>query len=112
MSPWPSLIGVALIGFGFTTIFQSSLNYLVDTFTMYSASAVAANTFLRSMFAGAFPLLVIPMYNNIGIDWGSTVFGCFSALLAPVPFLFFFLGQEHPRQRPLEQTNRLVDLCH
>ncbi|KAJ5127195.1 Efflux pump bik6 [Penicillium atrosanguineum] len=90
---WPSIIGVGLIGLGFTTIFQSALNYLVDTFTRYSASAIAANTFLRSMMAGAFPLFVIPMYNNIGVDWGTTIFACVAAILIPVPFFFFFWGK-------------------
>ncbi|CEJ55402.1 Putative MFS multidrug transporter [Penicillium brasilianum] len=91
---WPSIIGIALTGFGFTTIFQAALNYLVDTFTRFSASAVAANTFLRSMMAGAFPLFVLPMYHNIGVNWGTTVFGCFAAILIPVPFLFFFWGRD------------------
>lgn len=46
---WPGLVGIGLTGFGFFTIFQAALNYLIDTFTRYGASAVAANTFLRSM---------------------------------------------------------------
>ncbi|RQM05778.1 hypothetical protein DH86_00004153, partial [Scytalidium sp. 3C] len=91
---WPSIIGIALTGIGFTTIFQAALNYLVDTFTRFSASAVAANTFLRSFMAGAFPLFVLPMYRNIGVDWGTTIFGCIAALLIPVPFLFFFWGKK------------------
>lgn len=90
---WPSIIGIALTGFGFTTIFQAALNYLVDTFTRFSASAVAANTFLRSMMAGAFPLFVIPMYHNLRVDWGTTIFGCIAAALIPFPFLFFFWGK-------------------
>ncbi|KAJ6143843.1 hypothetical protein N7471_003296 [Penicillium samsonianum] len=91
-SPWPSIVGVFLTGVGFTTIFQSSLQYLVDTFTRYSASAIAANTFVRSMAAGAFPLFVWPMYKRLGIDWGSTIFACVSVLLLPAPFLFFKWG--------------------
>jgi len=94
MNHWPSIVGIALTGFGFTTIFQAALNYLVDTFTRFSASAVAANTFLRSMMAGAFPLFVLPMYHNIGVKWGTTVFGCFAAILIPVPFLFFIWGRD------------------
>ena len=90
---WPSIIGVGLTGFGFTLIFQSALNYIIDTFTRYSASALAAMTFLRSTFAGAFPLFVGPMYYNIGVDWGSTVFGCVAVLLVPVPFVFFIWGR-------------------
>ncbi|KAK8217258.1 hypothetical protein M8818_001511 [Zalaria obscura] len=59
-------IGAALIGIGFFTVFQSALNYLIDTFTQYSASAVAANTFLRSALAGAFPLFITPMLHKLG----------------------------------------------
>jgi MFS family permease len=52
--PWIApVIGIAMTGFGFFTVFQAALNYLVDTFSGYAASAVAANTFLRSCFAGA-----------------------------------------------------------
>ena len=47
------VLGLYLAGLGFFTIFQAALNYLVDTFQKYAASAVAANTFLRSCFAGA-----------------------------------------------------------
>lgn len=90
---WPSIIGISFIGFGFTTIFQAALNYLIDTFTRFSASAVAVNTFLRSILAGAFPLFIIPMYHHMGVNWGSTVFGCVAAALIPVPFLFFFWGR-------------------
>nr|ANM86350.1 putative MFS transporter [Cladonia uncialis subsp. uncialis] len=89
ISYWPSIIGIGMTGFGFTSIFQAALNYLIDTFTRYAASAVAANTFMRSVLAGAFPLFVDAMYHNIGVDWGSTIFGCVAVLLVPVPFIFF-----------------------
>ncbi len=91
-SPWPSIAGVFFVGVGFTAIFQSSLQYLVDTFTRYSPSAIATNTLVRSLAAGAFPLFVWPMYREIGIDWGSTIFGLVSVLLLPAPFLFFKWG--------------------
>jgi len=86
-------IGLVLLGCGFFTIFQASLNYLVDTFTLYAASAVAANTFLRSVFAGAFPLVVGPLYHNIGVGPGSSITGGFAALLIPVPFVFYIYGK-------------------
>lgn len=86
-------IGLVLLGTGFFTIFQAALNYLVDTFTMYAASAVAANTFLRSCFAGAFPLVVGPLYHNIGVGPGSSITGGFAALLIPVPIVFYIYGK-------------------
>ncbi|CAH0053632.1 unnamed protein product [Clonostachys solani] len=86
-------VGLVLLGAGFFTIFQAALNYLVDTFTAYAASAVAANTFLRSCFAGAFPLVVGPMFHNIGVGPGSSITGGFGALLIPVPFVFYRYGK-------------------
>lgn len=86
-------IGLVLLGTGFFMIFQAALNYLVDTFTKYAASAVAANTFLRSCFAGAFPLVVGPLYHNIGTGPGSSITGGFASLLIPVPFVFYIYGK-------------------
>ncbi|KAJ9157598.1 MFS general substrate transporter [Pleurostoma richardsiae] len=86
-------IGLVMLGTGFFTIFQAALNYLVDTFQAYAASAVAANTFLRSCFAGAFPLVVTPLYHNIGVGPGSSITGGFAALLIPVPYVFYIYGK-------------------
>lgn len=87
------VIGLVMLGTGFFTIFQAALNYLVDTFTLYAASAVAANTFLRSCFAGAFPLVVGPMYRRLGTGVASSITGGFAALLVPVPFVFYVWGK-------------------
>lgn len=87
------VIGLYLTGTGFNTIFQAALNYLVDTFQMYAASAVAANTFLRSIFAAAFPLVVSPLYNNLGVGPGSSIFAGFACLMIPVPFIFYIYGR-------------------
>ncbi|KAL1845047.1 hypothetical protein VTK73DRAFT_1287 [Phialemonium thermophilum] len=86
-------LGLTLQGTGFFTIFQAALNYLVDTFHQYAASAIAANTFLRSCFAAAFPLVVGPMYHNIGVGPGSSITGGFAALLIPVPYVFYIYGK-------------------
>jgi hypothetical protein len=86
------LIGAAFMGFGFFTIFQAALNYLIDTFQKYAASAVAANTFLRSVFAAAFPLFTNPMFHGIGVDWASSVLGFVAVAMIPIPFLFYIYG--------------------
>ncbi|KAB8337262.1 hypothetical protein FH972_021564 [Carpinus fangiana] len=97
--PWiVSNIGLALVGCAFFMIFQAALNYLVDTFQRYGASAVAANTFLRSVFAGAFPLFIKPMYHGIGPNWAGSVFAFVSVLLIPIPYLFYVKGKEIRRR--------------
>lgn len=67
-------IGIVLLGLGFFTIFQAALNYLIDTFQRSAASAVAANTALRSAFAGAFPLFISQELHALGIGWGISLF--------------------------------------
>lgn len=91
--PWiASFIGAAAVGFGFFSIFQSALNYLVDAFPLYGASAIAANTFLRSSFSAAFPLFIRPMYHRLGTGWATSVFGFFATLLIPIPFVLWIWG--------------------
>ncbi|KAK8081196.1 hypothetical protein PG997_009014 [Apiospora hydei] len=87
------VVGLYLAGTGFNTIFQAALNYLVDTFQAYAASAVAANTFLRSCFAAAFPLVVGPLYHTVGVGPGQSIFGGFACALVPVPFVFYVFGR-------------------
>ncbi|KAM7219677.1 Major facilitator superfamily domain containing protein [Rhypophila decipiens] len=87
-------IGLVMLGTGFFTILQAALNYLVDTFTRYAASAVAANTFLRSCFACAFPLVVGPLYHNLGVGPGSSICAGFAILMIPVPFIFYRYGKQ------------------
>lgn len=85
-------IGAAPIGFGLIVIFLPSINYIIDCYLFLAASALAANTFLRSAFAAAFPLFAQQMFVNMEIKWASTLLGCFAAVLIPVPFLFYRYG--------------------
>ncbi|KAL3488088.1 major facilitator superfamily domain-containing protein [Aspergillus germanicus] len=89
---FPSMIGGACMGLGFFTIFQAALNYLIDTFPTVSASAIAANTFLRSVFAGCFPLFATSMFRNMGVSWASSVLGFVAIALIPIPYLFYVYG--------------------
>ena len=87
------LIGLAL-GFGIYTVFLQLLNYIIDSYLMFAASAIAANTFMRSLFGAIFPLFGYYMFEGIGINWGMTLLGCISTLLIPMPFIFFFYGKK------------------
>jgi DHA1 family multidrug resistance protein-like MFS transporter len=87
----PTLSGL-LSGFGLMAIFLQSLNYLVDAYLMFAASAIAANTFLRSLCGAAFPLFALYMFDGMGIQWASTLLGCVAALLVPVPIWFYLRG--------------------
>ena len=90
---WLSPVFAAgFIGAGFNIIFQQCINFLVDTYLLYAASAVSANTFLRSLLAAGLPLAAKPMFNNLGVGPAMSILGGIAALALPVPFLLMKYG--------------------
>lgn len=87
----PALSGI-FTGFGLMSIFLQALNYLVDAYLMFAASAIAGNTFLRSLCGAAFPLFARQMFDGMGIQWAGTLLGCVALALAPIPFIFYKYG--------------------
>ena len=74
------------------SIFLQALNYLVDAYLMFAASAIAGNTFLRSLCGAGFPLFARQMFDGMGIQYAATLLGCVAAVLAPIPFIFYRYG--------------------
>ncbi|KAL5358521.1 major facilitator superfamily domain-containing protein [Aspergillus floccosus] len=77
--------------------------YLVDAFTVYAASATAANTVLRSLLGALLPLCGLDLYNAIGLGWGNSLLGFIALGLAPIPMLFYMFG-ERVRTSPRFRT--------
>uniref|UniRef100_A0A0K3CBU9 BY PROTMAP: gi/472586634/gb/EMS24153.1/ MFS multidrug transporter [Rhodosporidium toruloides NP11] gi/647398043/emb/CDR41632.1/ RHTO0S06e03664g1_1 [Rhodosporidium toruloides] n=1 Tax=Rhodotorula toruloides TaxID=5286 RepID=A0A0K3CBU9_RHOTO len=88
------IVGLAFVGVAFLLIFQAGVNYLIDAYLQYSASAIAANTFLRSIFASALPLIAMPLFHNLGVGFACTLLGCIAAVLGVVPFAFYHYGPQ------------------
>lgn len=74
------------------SIFLQALNYLVDAYLMFAASAIAGNTFMRSLAGAGFPLFARQMFEGMGIQWAATLLGCVAIALAPIPFIFHYYG--------------------
>ncbi|KDQ15282.1 hypothetical protein BOTBODRAFT_78005, partial [Botryobasidium botryosum FD-172 SS1] len=87
----PILAG-APFGLGMNWIFTSVTAYLMDTYTIYCASAIAASVLLRSTIAAVFPLFTPALFGTLGTQWALTVFAALSLLCAPLPFLFYKYG--------------------
>jgi len=93
------MIGMCIVGFGLLIIFMAMQTYLVDAFTRYAASAIAANTVLRSLLGGLLPLCGLKMYDKLGLGWGNSLLGFLALALVPIPALFAIYG-ERIRNRP------------
>lgn len=68
---------------------QGLVQYLMDTYTIYCASAIASTVIMRSILAALFPLISPFMYGNLGNHWATMVFAFLSLACTPLPFLFF-----------------------
>lgn len=88
----PTISGL-FTGFGLISIFNPSLNYIIDAYLLFAASAVAGNTFLRSIFGAVFPLFATQMFTNMGTNWAGLLLGLFSILLILCPILFMKWGK-------------------
>ncbi|EAW10070.1 uncharacterized protein ACLA_045350 [Aspergillus clavatus NRRL 1] len=59
-----------------------------------AASALAANSVLRSAAGAGFPLFAPSMFNAFGVNWTGTLPGCVAALMMPMPLLFYLYGHK------------------
>ncbi|KAI1411114.1 MFS general substrate transporter [Hypoxylon sp. FL1857] len=95
---YPSIHWIASIaagvpfGFGMVLVFLSIMNYLIDSYTIFAASVLAANSVLRSLFGAAFPLFTTYMYRDLGIHWASSIPAFLALACVPFPFLFYKYG--------------------
>ncbi|KAH4272564.1 hypothetical protein HBI04_102280 [Parastagonospora nodorum] len=87
------IIATAFIGLGNLTAMMTIQTYLVDAFTIHAASAIAANTVLRSVFGAVLPLSGLSMYDALGLGWGNSLLGFISLAFIPVPIFFWFYGE-------------------
>lgn len=88
----PSIAGVFLSA-SILLIFVAFLNYVTDTYLMYAASALAANTVARSACGAAAPLYTQYMFDALGVGGGGSLIGGIAILLAPIPFVFYYKGE-------------------
>ena len=92
ISYWSPLGASVLFGYGILCVFISSYQYIIDSYEIYAASALASVTLIRYVAAGGMVEVAIPFYSNLGVHWTLTILGCLSALLVPVPYLFYKYG--------------------
>ncbi|KAM0517319.1 hypothetical protein ACHAPE_004849 [Trichoderma viride] len=86
------VIGALIFSCGLVLNFISQISYLIDCYTIYTASVLAAGSMLRSFFGTAFPLFTTQMYANLGDQWASSVPAFLALGCVPIPFLFYKYG--------------------
>ncbi|KAK1766625.1 MFS transporter [Phialemonium atrogriseum] len=88
------IIGAMFFACGLVMVFISLMSYLIDSYVVYAASVLAANSVLRSLFGTAFPLFTTRMYENLGNQWASSIPAFLVLGCLPFPFLFHKYGPQ------------------
>lgn len=78
---------LASVPFGAAILFcfASIFTYTVTAYRPIAASAMAANTFVRTASAAAFPLFADQMYHRLGTAGATALLAGLTTLAAPLP---------------------------
>ncbi|OCL08870.1 MFS general substrate transporter [Glonium stellatum] len=88
-------IGMAIFAAGSIVCLQCMQTYVIDSYSRYAASGLAAAVVLRSLAGFGFPLFAPYMYKALGYGWGNSVIGFISIVIGlPAPFLFWICGEK------------------
>lgn len=75
-------------------IFLAVQSYVIDSYTKYAASAIAAISFIRSIAGFGFPLFAPALYNGLGYGFGNTVLAGVAIVIGvPAPWIFWRYGE-------------------
>lgn len=109
---WPILAGVPF-GMGNAGVFIYATNYLVQSYNIYAASALAGNAVLRSIMGATIPLAGPALYAALGANWAGTLLGLLEAVCIPIPFVFYYYGHKIRERsaliRSMQEDKRRAD---
>ncbi|KIM36325.1 hypothetical protein M413DRAFT_20550 [Hebeloma cylindrosporum] len=95
--PWVHWIAVCisgfLFGFAMILVYVSANSYIIDSYSDYAASAMAAKTLLRSEVGAMVPLFVTQMFHGMGFQWAGLLLALIATAIAPIPFVFYTYGE-------------------
>lgn len=97
------MLGGIPLGFGFVLIFIALFNYLVDSYKIYSASALGATSISRSTFGVVLPFAAKPMFRTLGVPWAASLLGFLSLSMCLIPPIFIRFGEGLRARSPICQ---------
>ncbi|CAI6267797.1 unnamed protein product [Periconia digitata] len=88
------LLGTGFIGFSMILSILPTNNYLLDTYEVHGASAVAGAAMMMALFATFLPLIGPQLYHGaLGIGWGNSLLAILSMCFVP---LLLWLSETWP----------------
>ncbi|KAJ7115598.1 MFS general substrate transporter [Mycena crocata] len=100
-------LGVFIYSIGIGANWTCIQTYLVDSYAIYAASAIAGVSSFRAFAGFGFPLFADQMYAQLGDGWGNSILALICLVIGcPAPFIFYRYGarlRAHSRGSSVEQ---------
>ncbi|KAE8151006.1 major facilitator superfamily domain-containing protein [Aspergillus avenaceus] len=96
------ILGSVVVSLGIIVNAIVVVAYLVDTFTVYAASAVAINNLFKATFGAFLPMTGPSMYGRLGYGWGNTTLGLIVLVLTPTTLLVMKYGEKIRHRYPVD----------
>lgn len=87
-----SIIGGGIIMLGLVIAYNGIFAFTIDAYRLFAASAMACNGVVRSVLGSVFPLFGLQMYENMGIQWATSLLAFLCIAFIPMPVLFWKYG--------------------
>lgn len=103
---WPIyalLLVIASLGFVMMLLWVPLASYVVDAFSLYSASAMTMVLIARCLGGTLLPLAIPPLTKAVGLGYGFLLLAAGCVMLIPLPIAIMRYG---PRWRQLSQYTR------
>ncbi|KAI0968365.1 putative MFS multidrug transporter [Xylaria arbuscula] len=100
-------IGLGMVGLGTTAVIISNANYLIDAYSKYAASALAAVGLVENLSIAFLPLASTALYTDLGFHWASTLLGLVSLVLVITPFAVIRWGKEIRARSPFMKEAKI-----
>ncbi|KAK5126944.1 hypothetical protein LTR85_008302 [Meristemomyces frigidus] len=104
------MIFAAMVGIANYTIYFSSVDYMVATYGVYSASACGGNAWARDFLAGISAMYATPLYLNLApttkpsVNYATTILACLSCLVVVPIYVFYWFGPQIRDRSPFAKT--------
>jgi len=99
------IMASVFFGMGIFIVILAILNYVVDSYHTYAASALAGVILVRNVVGAAFPLFAEQVYDKLGWEWASSLLAFLSIPLISIPWIFFYHGEKIRMRSPWAREN-------
>ncbi|KAL1895677.1 hypothetical protein Sste5346_005148 [Sporothrix stenoceras] len=98
------MFGIGISTVGIFAVYLSTFNYLADVYHRYASSALAAQSCCRNVLGGIFPLVMRPLFTNLGISRAGALLGGIAVGLTLVPWVLLYFGETIRKRSKFAQS--------